>query len=250
MRQPFGRNLGFTKEVEEPRQIIRALSWLISLAGPTVLALDQLDPIVSYMHLAVLELEGELVNEEVQRAKQIVEDLGVGLGSLFDMTRRTLVIVSCLETTWNKLDEMTLVPFRARYEPLRYLQRFSDPSLAKRILCNRLKSAYGRIGYTPRYPGWPFADRAFEGLQGVSPRELLQRAYAYQRAMLTKGEVTEITQLSHAEKGERISPKFDLQPLDSTFNRYCAGRPAAAQGSKAGGFSVRAFASDGVPMFG
>ena len=74
-------------------EIVEGLSWLMSLQSPWILALDQLDAIVSQHHYATSVLEGE-ASEEQQTSKQIIEGIGGGLMALRDKTARTQTVVS------------------------------------------------------------------------------------------------------------------------------------------------------------
>ena len=45
--EEFGRTFGFNSAQPTPRDIVQGLSWLMSLTGPTLLAIDQIDAIIS-----------------------------------------------------------------------------------------------------------------------------------------------------------------------------------------------------------
>lgn len=92
--------LGFSANCEQPSKIVEALSWFMSLSGPMVLAFDQLDPIVTQLHY---RKQGVQSTEEQATAEAIIVEIGSGLGSLRDVTRNTLTIISCVESTWQIL---------------------------------------------------------------------------------------------------------------------------------------------------
>jgi len=96
------QSLGFCRACSSARETVEALSWLMSLVGPTVLALDQLDPIVSQLNTA-LTPGCDQSQQEIVVAQSIIDSIGGGFAALRDLTRKTFVIVSCLETTWAKL---------------------------------------------------------------------------------------------------------------------------------------------------
>ena len=91
---------GFSVNPEQPRRIVEALSWFMSLSGPTVLAFDQLDPIVIQLHY---RKQGDQSTEEQATAESIIVEIGGGLGALREVTRNTLTIISCVESTWQIL---------------------------------------------------------------------------------------------------------------------------------------------------
>ncbi|NLY00346.1 MAG: ATP-binding protein [Rhodopirellula sp.] len=216
------RSLGFTAPVRRPLEIVAALSWLMSLAGPTVLALDQLDPIVTHLNIAAGGADFDGADEEIRVARSIIEKIAAGLGALRDVTERTLIVVSCLETTWDKLSQhVALATNLDRYEPARYLQGINRREQAEAVFLSRLTPAYRKADFRPPYPTWPFAPAAFEGVQGVSPRQLLKFGYQHVRHCLDRGEVTEVHQFSPRETAvgvKKPTPRFPS--LDARFDQY------------------------------
>ena len=97
------RSLGMSFQPHKPLDIVRGLSWFMSIAGPTVLALDQLDPIVTQLNIAAQGVVTETAPDEILVARSIIEGISGGLGALRDVLARTLVVVSCLETTWRAM---------------------------------------------------------------------------------------------------------------------------------------------------
>lgn len=214
--------LGFTVPQSPPRRIVESLSWLMSLAGPTVLALDQLDPIVAELNIAAQGAQGETPNEETRVARTIIEKLASGLGALRDVTARTQIVVSCLETTWTRLaQEVSLKTTIDRYEPPRMLEVIRDGSTAQAILEARLAAAYRQAGFKPPYPTWPFAAEAITRAQGLSPRQLLKAGYQHRRHCLDRGEVIELRDFasdSHAASTPPAGP--DLTAIEQLFQQY------------------------------
>ena len=76
--EALGKELNFQKRNLAPREIVRSLSWLMSLTGPTVLAFDQLDPIV---HQVARQTTIENADEQ-NTARWIIDQIANGLGAL------------------------------------------------------------------------------------------------------------------------------------------------------------------------
>ena len=72
MDEHLGKELKFQRKNQSPRDIVRSLSWLMSLTGPAVLAFDQLDPIV---HQVARQTTIENV-EEQNTARWIIDQIG------------------------------------------------------------------------------------------------------------------------------------------------------------------------------
>ena len=193
------RELGFAVAEKPATEIVPALSWLMSLVGPTVLAFDQLDPIVSQMNITALAPDAEASDEEFRVAQSIIEGIARGFAALRDVTRRTLTVISCLETTWDSLRQnVMLKPNIDRFEPPRVLRSIPDGDVAASVVRGRLEPAYRKVGFKPPYPTWPFARQAFDRLQGVSPRQILKLCYEHWRRCLAHGEVVELTEFGDA----------------------------------------------------
>ena len=217
--QADGNHFG---QVKSARDVVRGLSWLMSLAGPTVLAVDQIDAIVS-VHNHALDAEGEAgANDERRRAMQIIDGLAGGLMDLYDTTRRTLTVLSSLEATWEILKAKAVASWTGRFrEEPAYVQPIADGSAGLALVTRRLAAAYGRGGFTPPYPSWPFHPDAFQRAAGLTARELLKRCDAHVRRCLRQGRVTE---LRHFDEGP---PPSVSPPASGLAERFASLRERA-----------------------
>ncbi|MCF6286531.1 MAG: ATP-binding protein, partial [Candidatus Hydrogenedentes bacterium] len=71
---------GFSAPRQKASDIVRGLSWLASLRGPSIIAIDQLDPIVAYNRQAARAERLKEEDETVELARKILNDLCNGLG--------------------------------------------------------------------------------------------------------------------------------------------------------------------------
>lgn len=201
------RALGFSSDHEPPTLIIEALSWFLSLSGPAVLAFDQLDPIVTQLHF---RKEGDPSTEEQAAAESIISEIGGGLGTLRDLTRNTLTVVSCLETTWGYLLKSTLRTFLDRFEEPFRMNVVADVELARGVAAGRLGRAFDASGFQAPYPTYPFKPEAFGDLVGSSPREILKRCSGHIRKCLADGEVVQLDRFAasapEATSTGRVAP--------------------------------------------
>jgi hypothetical protein len=191
-----GENEGFHHDFvaaqKKPEQIVRGLSWLMSLDAPTVLALDQLDAIVAEHNLAATaESESEL-NPRQAASLAIIQGIAGGLSALRDVTRRTLILVSSLEATWTILDARAAVTMKDRFEPPLLLQPIRDAKFIRQLIERRLARAYAAQGVTPAYPTFPFAEGFFEDRVGLLPREVLKACNEHRQACAAAGRAVEI----------------------------------------------------------
>src|SRR5262249_53570916 len=140
----LGKELKFQQKNQSPREIVRSLSWLMSLAGPTVLAFDQLDPIV---HQVARQTTIENI-EEQNTARWIIDQIGNGLGALQDTTTRTMVLVSCIEETYAILTREAFSSNLARFHPPIRLVKPTAKELES-VVRGRLAIAYSKHGFKP-----------------------------------------------------------------------------------------------------
>ena len=208
--------IGFTREREEPRKIVAALSWIMGLCGPTVLAFDQLDPIVT--QLGYQEL-GESDAEEKGKAKSIIAEIGGGLGALDDTLRRTLVVVSCVESTWDRIRHTVLATSVDRFEEPRPLMLERTEAIAESVARNRLAPAYRAVEFKAPYETWPFKPEFFARFTASTPREVLKRCEDHRKACLRSGSVREILEPG---TGGGPGPRPNEKRLEARFSEAMA----------------------------
>ena len=216
-------NLGFTRPHQDSRRIVTGLSWVMSLAGPTVVAFDQLDPIVHQVGrqgtLGTSEQDAE-----VERARAIINQIGNGLGAMPDTTCNTLALVSCVEATWNLLSSTVLSTSLDRFEPPIRLLPAETSAVHETLIRTRLAPAYAAGQFVPPYPTWPFRPEAIAALQNNTPREVLKQCDAHRRACLAAGVVTELASFTAGQ-----SPALPPASGDAlaVLDRRCAALAAA-----------------------
>jgi GTPase SAR1 family protein len=203
---------GFLETQKKPEQIVRGLSWLMSLHAPTVLALDQLDAIVAEHNLAsAASKDGEL-NPRQLASLAIIQGIAGGLSALRDVTRRTLIIVSSLEATWTILDVRAQVTMKDRFEQTLLLQPIRDADSIRQLIERRLGTSYAQHGVTPEYPSYPFSPAFFRERIGLLPREVLKACNEHRYACATAGKVFEI-----GDTQPLLPPRDDFADVDLEF---------------------------------
>ncbi len=210
------RECGFAGARRDQKHVVQGLSWLMSLARPTLLALDQMDAIVG-QHAAASRA-GE--SQEQAAAQSILFGIGNGLLALRDTTHRTMTLLSCLEATWYALTDQTVRPVIGRFEPPQLLQ-VESAGLARRMIEARLAGAFSDHEFSAPYPSWPFRPEAFEGPAGLrSPREILMDCAAHRDACVAAGQVRELSRLGESHPARTASPAAD--PVARRFEELLA----------------------------
>lgn len=108
------RTLGLTSPPPPPNQLVRGVSWLMSLAGPTMIAIDQINSIVTAGNI-LMDRPAELDDETEARARAIIQILGGGLMDLYDQTFRSMTVVTCLIESWEILRKKALASATNRF---------------------------------------------------------------------------------------------------------------------------------------
>jgi hypothetical protein len=184
---------GFRETQRSPARIVRGLSWLLSLQGPTVMALDQLDAIVAEHNLAS-QPDAQEPSAQQQASLAIIHGIAGGLLALRDVTRRSLVVVSGLNATWDILNSRASLPVVDRYvTPLR-IDRAAPEGSVRNLVLQRLARAYARAAYEPPYATYPYTDPFLAKYRSNTPREVLKACDAHRRSCRKAGAVHETTE--------------------------------------------------------
>ena len=165
----------FASNQPEPKLVVEGLSWLFSLVAPALVAFDQLDAIVAQHHVASLGVDPEQATQEERVSASIIEGVAGGLMAMRDATRRSLCLVSCLEVTWNILQQRAVAPFADRFHlPERRLPLLTNQQLGRQLVMERVREACESQDFNPPDEHWPFAANVFNNMPQMLPRELLK----------------------------------------------------------------------------
>ena len=205
------RELGFVAGPPPAAEIVRGLLWIMALAGPTLIAVDQIDAVVSEANAAAGEAETHKANTPLQ-------SLAGGLMDLHDMKRRAMTLVSSLEATWPLLKEKTVASAADRFRELPALPPIASADVVARLLGERLTPIYTRAGFAPPYPTYPFTRAAVESAVGLRPRAILMRAQAHQDACRLEGGLRECVSLAESAAAAPFAAT-DNSALDEAFAR-------------------------------
>ena len=184
-----------------PQECVRDISWIVAMAGPAVLAIDQIDTLLA---------QGADRADPSARAdggadNSDVEHVAHGLMSIRQNMRRTAAIVACLPTAWESIRSRATATVSDRFRVTAALQGLPSADIGRAILERRFTASYRAVGFTPPYPSWPILASAFDDAPDYTPRLLLKRADTHVRSCLDRDVVEELAHL-HAAAATDTKP--------------------------------------------
>jgi len=182
--------LGFSRAQPNPTQIVRGLSWLMSLTGPTIVAVDQIDAIVSASSLQAGMSPSE-TDDTQKKAQSIIQLLAGGLMDLKDVAARSMTVLTSLEVTWEALLKWAPASALGRFEKPQLLEPPSSSAQVEGLITGRLTPAYAERGFVPPYATWPFTVTSIEVARDLLPRSILMRCDDHRRLCIAEGRVLE-----------------------------------------------------------
>ena len=204
------RHWGIHPQPKSLRALVTDISRVLSLTGPSVIAIDQLDSLIDKKIEAVDE---KVMDPELARELALIAD---GLMQLRETTRRTLSIVSCLPDTWKLLTSVASDTVEDRFHETPILGAIVDPRLGQALVEKWLGVIYQTIGFTPPHPTWPVAPSAFgESWTTYTPRQLLRRIQEHAEAGV-HGELRELSSFDE----EVVEAAWEIGPEPSYFAEF------------------------------
>lgn len=212
---------GFRPGARSRQLVLRDLSRLLALTGPTVLAVDQIDSLITHSSTA---LHDGTAGATDGAALGAVAD---GLMELRETTRRALAVVACLPASWHMITKNAVNSAADRFRVTTLQGAMPGPAVAAAIVEQHLGGLYAEAAFTPPYPTWPVLRSAFDGpaARTSTPRRLLQRVDEHIRECLDAGEIRELADLADGPRSSGTAPTVDdgrMKDLDEWFARLRA----------------------------
>jgi len=186
------RRWGINSRLKLPRLLVSELSRLLALAGPTVIAVDQIDALIDEL----IDVSGDAA----PRSRHLA-DMATGLMTLRDITHRTLTVVSCLPESWDYLRKYGVDTVADRFRMAPQLQNIPSAAVGRLMIEKRFAADYARAGFEPPYATWPILPAAFDEASKYTARALLKRIEAHVSACLRERTVTELARLDERSDG-------------------------------------------------
>lgn len=200
-----------------PQESVRQISRIVALAGPSVLAIDQIDTLLA-QSADSSESQGRTDNRDL-------EHVAHGLMSIRQTMRRTPAVVACLPIVWEAIERRAAGPVADRFRVTNPLRPLASADLGRAILERRFTASYRSAGFTPPYPSWPILPAAFAEAPQFTPRELLKRADAHVRRCLESDALLELATLTGPDEPVVVdnanrAVTLDKSSIDGRFAEY------------------------------
>lgn len=200
---------GFRAPARAPQLLLGDLSRIFALVGPVVMAVDQVDGVIT----GSADVPGE---------GTLADRLADGLMRVREETRRTIVVVACLPRSWDLIEHHAVNSAADRFRVLDLRTAMPSAAVATAIVERHLSSRYGEIGFTPPHATWPVHPSAFGGRDVAhwTPRRLLQRVDEHIRWCLTHDAVEELRDFAAPAPepaGRPAALSREAEELDALF---------------------------------
>ncbi|WP_030441802.1 ATP-binding protein [Actinoplanes subtropicus] len=188
----------------ETPELVREISSLLALTGPSVIAFDQIDTAVAQAAVQA-DLAKMSVGEANVRQAALVADLAHGVSDLRDLTQRTLLVIATLSATWDLVVENAPASLDPRFRRRFALQGIRDVRIAREIIARRFAPRFAATGFTPDYATWPILEDAFQEALNYTPRSLIMAVDRHIRACLIRGEARQLTRLADVPSEKELA---------------------------------------------
>lgn len=208
---------GLRADPKKPHETVSELFKLIALTGPSVIALDQIDTLIKQSERGTDSATSEAASDSMGLPRQrLFEDVGSGLMELREATRRSLVLVACMDSIWQGIRDYAPGSVEQRFRRAEQLDTIPTAAIGQTLIEKRFALKFDKVGFTPPYPSWPVRPEAFADAVLFTARGLIRRVDAHIQACLEANEVIELTSLAESSRADASAPRPGpaLLPVD------------------------------------
>lgn len=203
---------GLRADPKNPHETVGELFKLIALTGPSVIALDQIDTLIKQSERGTDSAATEAISEAASDSmglprQRLFEDVGSGLMELREATRRSLVLVACMDSIWQGIRDYAPGSAEQRFRRAEQLDTIPTAAVGQALIEKRFALKFDKVGFTPPYPSWPVRPEAFADAVRFTARGLIRRVDAHIQACLEANEVIELTSLAEPSRADSSAPR-------------------------------------------
>jgi hypothetical protein len=200
---------GLPREVHSPEKVVSELSWLLSLTGPSVIAVDQIDGVLAPVAKAMQAGQTADGPDSLQ-----LDQIANGLMDLRERTRKTLTVIAAQHATWEVIKKYAIASVQDRFVARQHLGAIPSARVGGELVARRLKPHFDASGFVAPYPTWPIRQEAFDDAVNFKPRALLQIVDNHIRSCVNDGVVRELKDLGAFGARIEVAPVVVVRPPD------------------------------------
>ncbi|MFI8527982.1 ATP-binding protein [Promicromonospora sukumoe] len=202
---------GIRAASRKPHETVGELFKLIALTGPSVIALDQIDTLIRQSDRATdssaLEESDTTSDSMGLPRRELFEEVGSGLMELREVTRRSLVLVACMDPIWQGIADYAPGSVEQRFRRAEQLDTIPTAAVGQALIERRFALKFREAGFAPPYPSWPVRPEAFADAVRFTARGLIRRIDTHVQACLDADEVIELTSLAAPSGADTPAPR-------------------------------------------
>ncbi|GAA2676780.1 helicase HerA domain-containing protein [Actinoplanes palleronii] len=212
---------GLPREVHPPEKVVGELSWLLSLTGPSVIAVDQIDGLLAPVAKAIQAGQSAEWQDSLQ-----LDQIANGLMDLRERTHKTVTVIAAQHATWEVIKKNAIASVQDRFVARQHLGSVPSATVGRELVARRLTPHYDATGFVAPYPTWPVQERAFDDAVNFKPREILQIVDDHIRGCVNDGVVRELGELRASQTIVDdtivVPSELALIAIDKTFAELTA----------------------------
>jgi len=212
---------GIHPDPKTPHQIVGELSRLLSLTGPSVVAVDQIDTLISQSLKPTDERQPAAVGTADD---SLLDQIGNGLMAMRETMQRTVSVVACQDQVWESLGSRTNGAVISRFRHATRLKAVPSAAIGQALVVTRFRQRFEDVGFEPPFPSWPVLPEAFSGAVQFTPRQLFKEIDQHIRTCLDADVLVTMASLtSRVGLKPRRRPQVETvsdEQLDSLDERF------------------------------
>ncbi|WNV90749.1 helicase HerA domain-containing protein [Umezawaea sp. Da 62-37] len=190
-----------------PHQIVGELSRLLSLTGPSLVAVDQIDTLISQSQRPTDDARPETgVTDD-----SLLDQIGGGLMAMRETMQRTVSVVACQNQVWESLGSRTNGAVISRFRQASQLKGVPSAAIGLALVVTRFQPRFAEVGFEPPSPSWPVLPEAFSGAVRFTPRQLFKEIDQHIRTCLEADTLVTMASLT-----SRVGLKTRRKPVVET----------------------------------
>lgn len=184
---------GIHPDPKPAHQIVGEVARLLALTGSSLLAIDQIDTLISQ---SMRSTDAAVPTPVGLPREQLLEQIGTGLMDLRDATHRTVIVVACQPQVWEGILSHAIDSVGGRFRRESRLQTVPSAAVGRALVEKRFQPRFAEVGFDPPYSTWPVLPQAFAEVVRFTPRQLFKQIDDHIRSCLNAGTVVPLTSLN------------------------------------------------------